>query len=432
MSAFLGPVQLGRDGGGELERVGRLIRKERGHGRRTHGIPMFESQRTSAVRARAFDISLTGESGTPEENWLQAERELTVAWDYDTADGDLERLGMTLSRLPAEAGVVWWLSLPRGERLEGWEPGNHGLEPPAEIAALIDAAVGSKPLVAAPPASSDPGAIRLREMLQSQRDALLVHDPGSRLGQDLENLHQHRVAARRVQAFVRATRRSLDAEWRQALVGRLRDLGEATGPVRDLDVLLEHVRDELRAQAEVDRPAGNVLLAKLELERDLARRRLLEAMDGDAYRALLGQLRAPPRLAGGVEALQLDRIARKEFRRLAAAVDGLGKRPNEAALHGLRILLKRVRYAAEFAAPNDKVRKRFLADARALQDLLGEHQDAVVAEQRLQSTAVTDETTAVAFVAGRLAERQRARRARVSKRLPRAWKRLHSSGSRLV
>ena len=384
------------------------------------------------IRRRAFDLSVTGESGSPVENWLDAEHELTVGWDYDTADGDLERLGMTLSRLPSEAGAVWRLYLPRGDQFEGWEPGNHGLEPPAEVAALIDAAVGSKPLVAAPPASSDPGAIRLREMLQAQRDALLGHDPGTRLGLDAENLHQHRVAARRVQAFVRATRRSLDRKWRQMLVERLRNLGAATGPVRDLDVLLEHVRDELRTEAEIDRPAGNVLLAKLESERDFAHRLLLEAMNSDAYRALLGQLRAPPRLAEGVEAVQLDRVARREFSRLVAAVDRLGKRPNEAALHDLRILLKRVRYAAELAAPNDKARKRFLADARALQDLLGEHQDAVIAEQRLRTTAVTDETTAVAFLAGRLVERQHSRRARVSKRLPAAWKRLHASGSRLV
>jgi CHAD domain-containing protein len=393
---------------------------------------MSDSQRADAIRRRAFDMSLTGESNTPVENWLDAERELTVGWDYDTADGDLERLGMTLSRLPAEAGAVWRLSLPRGEEFEGWEPGNHGLDPPAEISALIDTAVGSKPLVAAPPASSDSGAIRLREMLQAQRDALLVHDPGSRLGVDPENLHQHRVAARRARAFVRATRRSLDREWQRMLVERLRDLGAVTGPVRDLDVLLEHLRNELRTEADVDRPAGNVLLAKLEAERNLARRRLLEAMDSDTYRALLRQLRAPPRLADGVEAVQLDRIARREFGRLVAAVNGLGKRPNEAALHGLRILLKRVRYAAELAAPNDKARKRFLADARTLQDLLGEHQDAVVAEQRLRTTAVTDETTAIAFLAGRLVERQRARRARVGKRLPAAWKRLHASGLRLT
>jgi CHAD domain-containing protein len=393
---------------------------------------MSDIQQADAIRRRAFDMSLTGESGTPVENWLEAERELTVGWDYDTADGDLERLGMKLSRLPAEAGAVWRLSLPRGEQFEGWEPGNHGLDPPAEISALIDTAVGSKPLVAAPPASSDPGAIRLREMLRAQRDALLVHDPGSRLGVDSENLHQHRVAARRARAFVRATRRSLDREWQRMLVEQLRDLGAATGPVRDLDVLLEHLHDELRTETEVDRPAANGLLAKLEAERNFARRRLLEAMDSDTYRALLRQLRAPPRLADGVAAVPLDRIARREFSRLVAAVNGLGKRPNEAALHDLRILLKRVRYAAELAAPNDKARKRFLADARALQDLLGEHQDAVIAEQRLRTTAVTDETTAIAFLAGRLVERQRARRARVGKRLPVAWKRLHASGSRLT
>src|SRR5581483_11275613 len=86
-----------------------------------------------AVRERAFAISETAAAGTPEENWLRAERELHVAHGYDTVDRDLERVGMTIARLPAEAGVVWRLSLPRGERVEAWEPGNDGLAPPDEI-----------------------------------------------------------------------------------------------------------------------------------------------------------------------------------------------------------------------------------------------------------------------------------------------------------
>jgi hypothetical protein len=40
---------------------------------------------------------------------------------------------------------------------------------------------------------------------------------------------------------------------------------------------------------------------------------------------------------------------------------------------------------------------------------------------------VTDPSTAAAFVAGRIAERQRDRRKRVAKQLPKAWKRLRKS-----
>ena len=384
-----------------------------------------------AVRERAFEISQRAEAGTPEENWLRAERELHVAHGYDTIDRDLERVGMTITRLPAEAGVVWRLSLPRGERVEAWEPGNDGLAPPDEIARILATVTGGKKLVPAPLVGDDPGAARLREMLEEQRQALVIHDPGVRLGHDSENLHQHRVAARRARAFLRAARAYLDPEWRRSVAGALATLGEATGPLRDLDVLVEHVDAERSTLAGPDDAGVDALLAKLEIERERARERVVVELDGEGYRALLARLRHPPRLASGIPAVPLQRIARKEFRRMVEAVDSLGKNPDEAAIHGLRIALKRARYAAELAAPSGAAGRRFLDEAKVLQDLLGEHQDAAAAEQQLRAATVVDPPTAAAFVAGRIADRQAARRGRVKQRIPSAWKRLRKSGARL-
>jgi CHAD domain-containing protein len=268
-------------------------------------------------------------------------------------------------------------------------------------------------------------------MIEMQRRVLLAHDPGTRLGDDPENLHQHRVAARRVRVYLRAARRQLDTAWRRSVAGPLRELGEVSGPVRDLDVLLGHLRDELRHLDETDRSAGDALLARLEAERDTARGALLDALNGDGYRIVLARLRRAPRLAPEIDAVPLERNARREFRRLVEAVDRLGDRPGEDALHRLRIELKRARYAAELSDLEGKAGRRFLADARALQDLLGDHQDAVATEQRLRSLTVADAQTAVAFVAGRIVERERARRAEAAERLPAAWKRLRKSGARL-
>jgi CHAD domain-containing protein len=364
----------------------------------------------------------------PTEAPTAAERELAIAYDYDTVDRDLEGLGMTVSRLPSEAGVVWRLQLPRGEVVEEWEPGTQGLVPPESIAALIEGVVARKQLVPAPPLSTDPGASRLRAMLEEQRRALLVHEPGARLGRDPENLHQHRVAARRARAFLRATRRYVDPEWQRLLAQPLGRLGELTGPVRDLDVLMEHLESELSTLPEADRAGGEQLVTKLDEDRSEARARLVEALDEDAYQLLLARLRFPPRLGDGIAHVPLEEIARREFRRLARRVGKLGSRPDDAALHTLRIALKRARYTSELAAPPGKTGRRFAAHARALQTILGEHQDAVIAEERLRTTAVTDSRTAAAFVAGRLAERQVARRARAVQRLPKAWARLRKAG----
>jgi len=352
----------------------------------------------------------------------RVEREFSVAHDYDTLDRDLEKMGMTLSRLPGEAGVTWRLSLPRGERVDAWEPGNEGLAPPAEIVELVGGVLAGKELVPGPPVSTDPGAVRLREVLEAQRVALLVHDPGTRLGDDPENLHQHRVAARRTRAVLRAGKRYLDPDWSRSLTGPLEQLAAATGPVRDLDVLLEHVRGELDGLDKADRKAGQTLVSRLRLEREAARRGLAETLEGEQYRLLLARLCPPPRLADGVDHLPLERIGRKEVRRLIKVARS--KSPDEDGIHPLRIALKRARYAAELSAPNGKKSRRFLAAAKALQDLLGEHQDATVAKERLRAAAVVDAETAMAFVAGRIAERQDERITRVQARLPKAWKRL--------
>jgi CHAD domain-containing protein len=384
-----------------------------------------------AIRRRAFELSEGADLPTAVENWLRAEHELAVAHDYDTVDRDLEQAGMTISRLPLEAGVVWRLCLPRGESVEEWEPGNAGLTLPAAISGLVDGVVGGKPLVPGPPLVREPGAIRLRGMIEGERRALVAHDPGSRLGDDPENLHQHRVAARRTRAFLRATRAYLDPDWRRALVEPLRELGVATGPARDLDVLLEHVREAIRALPEADRPGGDALVARLEQERVAARAALLAALESPGYRLLVARLRFPTRLATGVDRIRLDRVARKEFRRLAKTVKELGERPDDDAIHGLRMQLKRSRYAAELAPSDQGAGGRFLADARRMQDLLGEHQDATVAEERLRSTVVVDARTAAAFAAGRIAERQRVRRDRALRHFPSAWKRLRRSGRRL-
>ena len=85
-------------------------------------------------RRRAFELSEGSDPTSAVENWLRAEHELAVAHDYDTVDRDLEQAGMTISRLPLEAGVVWRLCLPRGECIEEWEPGNAGLTLPARPA----------------------------------------------------------------------------------------------------------------------------------------------------------------------------------------------------------------------------------------------------------------------------------------------------------
>jgi CHAD domain-containing protein len=66
-------------------------------------------------------------------------------------------------------------------------------------------------------------------------------------------------------------------------------------------------------------------------------------------------------------------------------VDEVGDHPAPLVLHKLRIRVKRCRYAAEALAPIIGKRARAFSKAAAhVQDVLGEHHDAVVAQEWLK------------------------------------------------
>ena len=152
------------------------------------------------------------------------------------------------------------------------------------------------------------------------------------------------------------------------------------------------------------------------------------AEDGrrDAYDAARAALDAPgfERLLQELDAFcsdvvlrdaSLNGIVRTEGRKLQRAMHDVD---TDEALHDARIKAKRVRYAAEVAEDKDIV-----ARAKRFQDVVGEHQDAVFAEERLRSLS----EPATALVIGRLIERQRARRAAARADVPKAWKKLDKS-----
>src|SRR5438067_729899 len=123
-------------------------------------------------------------------------------------------------------------------------------------------------------ASSSPRAL-LVAMLLAQHRAIVLHDPGTRLGSDPEELHRHRVAVRRLRALLRAARPMLDAEWVDGLRAELGWLGAVLGEVRDLDVLLASLEQEAAGLTPGDQTAFAPLLAALATRREAARALML-------------------------------------------------------------------------------------------------------------------------------------------------------------
>ena len=248
---------------------------------------------------------------------------------------------------------------------------------------------------------------------------LLRHDPIVRLGTDPEGVHQARVATRRFRSSLRTFRPVLDQGWTDRLRTRAKWLADRLGAVRDADVLLARLRGRVEQLDQPDAQAAEWLLERLGTERDAARAALLAAMREGAYVQLLDDLIAaasgPMVLDGGRSAAEalVPRVA-KTWRRLRDEVRQAGPEPSDAQLHRIRIRAKRCRYAAEAVAPVvGKPAERFAAAAEAIQEILGDQHDAVVAQEWLRTAAV-EATGRGALAAGLLiaAERERAAHAR--------------------
>jgi CHAD domain-containing protein len=268
----------------------------------------------------------------------------------------------------------------------------------------------------------------VRAALSASIAQLIERDPGVRLGDDPEDVHQARVATRRLRSTLRTFEPLLDPDWTKSLRDDLRDLGRKLGAVRDTEVLL----DRLRARAEQlrpdDRDTAKRVLNEL-LERwDAARSALHDTLRSEEYTKLLDRLvdaAGDPALvpeAGGPADDVLPPLVRKPWERLQEAVETLESDPPDDALHDVRILTKRCRYAAETVAPVfGKQARAFARAMKDLQDVLGEHQDAVVAGAWLREAA---RSGGDAFVAGELASVEAQAAASSREAAPAAWKAL--------
>lgn len=268
----------------------------------------------------------------------------------------------------------------------------------------------------------------LRRALARSVAQLLRRDPGVRAGDDPEDVHQVRVATRRLRSDLRTFAPLLDERWLDELRAELAWLGALVGAVRDADVLAGRLQAQLRTLPEPDAASGAALLDRLGVERDAARVAMRAGLDSPRYEALVEQLvraaRDPQLSDDGARAAAtpardlLPTLVHHRWRRLAAAAGALGDEPSDQALHRVRILAKRCRYAAEAAAPVLGRRVgRFASAIEEVQDLLGRHQDAVVAEAWLRAAATPDD----ALVAGELVAMQRLERDRLRGAWPATW-----------
>jgi len=233
-------------------------------------------------------------------------------------------------------------------------------------------------------------------------------------------VHAARVACRRLRSDLRTFRRLLDRAWTGRLRAELTWLADLLGAARDAEVLRARLR---RTAGDLDPEAVAPLDAALAERAASARRDLAEALGGERYRRLVAALTVAaqdlpfrPRAARPAREV-LPGLVKRPWRRLSKAAAALTPDATDEQWHTVRILAKRARYAAEAAAgtvPGARRRARRLA---AVQEVLGEHQDAILAQRTWLELAETSPLTA-----GRLIERELAAARRARAAFPAAWR----------
>jgi CHAD domain-containing protein len=233
----------------------------------------------------------------------------------------------------------------------------------------------------------------------AQVAAIYQRDPEVR--QDLpDSVHKMRVASRRLRSALATYRPVVDREVGDRLRAELKWLAGVLGEVRDAEVLRKRLATAVAAEPTelvMGRVAG-AIDDHLRSVHKAARAQALETLESERYFRLLDaldELVADPPLIGspGSAEEHLPELLRRDWKRMRKTVKAMRRAEDPAAreleLHEVRKAAKRLRYAAESAEPvRGDPAARLAAQAEAVQELLGEHQDSVVARDLLRQLAV--------------------------------------------
>jgi CHAD domain-containing protein len=225
---------------------------------------------------------------------------------------------------------------------------------------------------------------------------MLRHEKGTRLGEDIEELHDMRVATRRMRAAFDLFEQAFEPKIIRKHLRGLRATGRALGAVRDMDVFIEKANHYMEGLSADQRSGLEILVEAWQRQRETAREAMLVHLNSPAYAEFKRKFNVFVQTPGkGVRLLSPDcpvpPLARDAapvliYSRFAAvrAYDQLLQSATLEQLHALRIEFKKLRYAVEFFREIlGKESKNVIGVLKNMQDHLGDLNDAQVATQLL-------------------------------------------------
>lgn len=223
---------------------------------------------------------------------------------------------------------------------------------------------------------------------------MLKHEPGTRAGEDIEELHDMRVATRRMRAAVRVFGDFFDPQVIGPFSKGIRRVTRVLGPVRDLDVFEEKAGHYLKTLPDADAARGGLdpLIETWHAERETAREKMLAFLDSVRYREFKREFTEFLQTEGaGARPIPRDSPVPYQVRHVAPrliytryetvrAYETILEDAQIETLHALRIDCKYLRYTLEFLrevlGPEAEA---VITEVKAMQDHLGDLNDAEVA-----------------------------------------------------
>jgi CHAD domain-containing protein len=237
-----------------------------------------------------------------------------------------------------------------------------------------------------PPSGDPPKTNPVFAYARAQRDAIAAYDPGARQA-DPESVHKMRVGTRRLRSTLKTFKRSFPAEQAKSVRSELRWLAHQLGEVRDGQVLSEEFVGAVEREGPQFTEVAGRIRDYLEAKVAHGREALAEALNSDRYLALLDAIDELVADPDTVEENPLRR-ARKALRKADRLLDQALADGSDPELHEARKAYKQSRYAVEvFEDAGGKRAKKLIKALTALQDVLGAHQDSVVAREILRDLA---------------------------------------------
>jgi CHAD domain-containing protein len=323
----------------------------------TRGIQLLHGT-DGAVLAEFCDDNVTasaiGTNDATEQRWREWELELRNTPNAELLDRLSSRLLTT-----------------------GAAPAGHG----SKLARVLDTTPPTPDDVRAP---GDP----VHRAVAEQVDELLVADRAVRADAD-DAVHQMRVTTRKIRSLLQVSADTFGLSNDAWILDELRWLAGMLGVARDAEVLAQRYRqalDRLPPELVRGRVAERLVDGAARRYREGWRQSLIAMRSKRYFRLLdtLDALVAAPWVSGGATTpAAIGAAYRRVHKAAKAAARAAGDSGRDEALHRIRKGAKRLRYTAASTTDAPKVAAR----AKAIQTLLGDHQDSVVSRAHLLQQA---------------------------------------------